>query len=230
MKRHCTLRHVPFESLGLLAPLLARHGFEGRIWDVPVEGVPAEAEDADLLIVLGGPIGVYEEAHYPFLVSELDLLRRRLAADLPTLGICLGAQLMARAAGGSVFPGHGKELGWTPLLLTEAGGRSALAALRDHAVLSWHGDTFALPPSATLLASTQAYPNQAFTVGRRGLGLQFHIEVTPTDFEGWLVGHAGEIAATAGVSVPDLRAETAHHAPRLLPAAESALSMWLSAL
>src|SRR6185312_9977283 len=115
------LRHVPFEDLGLLGPLLERRGWRVSYRDAAVDSF-ADV-DADLLIVLGGPIGAYEDAAYPWLADELRATERRLAAGLPTLGICLGSQLMARALGARVYPGHAKEIGWSPLLLTDAGRR-----------------------------------------------------------------------------------------------------------
>src|SRR5262249_57807158 len=125
---------------------------------------------AEVLIVLGGPIGVYQEQDYPFLTDELRVLERRLAADLPTLGICLGAQLMARALGAKVYAGPRKEIGWSPLHLSAAGRRSCLAPLakRQAAVLHWHGDTFDLPAGATHLASTPDYPHPALACGPPG--------------------------------------------------------------
>jgi GMP synthase (glutamine-hydrolysing) len=224
------LRHVPFESLGLLGPLLQKHGYQTQIVDVPVEGIPQSTLSADLLVVLGGPIGVYEQDDYPFLTAELSLLRSRLGLRCPTLGICLGAQLVAQALGGEVHRGHGAEIGWAPLQLTEAALHSPLAGLEGANVLHWHGDTFTLPEGAVLLASTANYPHQAFSMGRHVLALQFHLEVRPADFEGWLVGHAAEIGATEGLVVRTLRDQTAKEAPRLTLVAEAAFDGWLAQL
>ena len=153
---------------------------------------------ADLLVVLGGPIGAYEEELYPFLADELRVIERRLAAGRPVLGICLGSQLMARALGARVYPGTGKEIGWAPLQLTAAGRDSCLAPLGGGApVLHWHGDTFDLPKGASLLASTPRYKNQAFAWQRHGLALQCHIEATAAGLERWYIGHACEIGDDA---------------------------------
>jgi GMP synthase (glutamine-hydrolysing) len=157
------VRHVAFEDLGLLAPILADAGWASSYCNAPTDdlGDPSLAE-ADLLIVLGGPIGVYDGADYPFLGAEIALLERRLARGLPMLGICLGAQLMARALGARVFSGPVKEIGWWRISLTEAGLASCLAPLADaaSAVLHWHGDTFDLPAGwpATRCTKTRLLP------------------------------------------------------------------------
>ncbi len=148
------LRHVPFEDLGLLAPILQREGWEVTLRDVATEDLVHDSiADAGLLIVLGGPIGACETAAYPFLTSELALIEYRLARDLPVLGICLGSQLMAKALGSRVFAGPVKEIGWGGVELTGEGAASCLAPLRqdDAVVLHWHGDSFR--PAARRAAS-----------------------------------------------------------------------------
>lgn len=230
MKTALAIRHVAFEDLGSLEDELVSHGYRVRYVEAGMEDLAeVKRERADLLVVLGGPIGAYAEADYPFLQEELSLLEGRLAADLPTLGICLGSQLMARALGARVYPGGQKEIGWGPLVLTEAGRRSCLAMLApEHtAVLHWHGDTFDLPARATRLASTELYANQAFTWGRRALALQFHAEVTARGLERWFIGHACELVA-AGVSVPKLRSETSRWVAILQAQSRRWFERWLS--
>jgi GMP synthase (glutamine-hydrolysing) len=185
-------------------------------------------EDADLLVVLGGPISVNDVWDYPFNDTELALLKARLAADRPTLGICLGAQLMAKALGAAVKPNGGKEIGWAPLELTEDGG--ILSELADVPVLHWHGEVFDLPQGARLLAKTAMTPHQAFSWGARALALQFHPEVTARGLERWFVGHTGEIAATPGIDVRSLRDATATHAPMLLAAGTRFFEQWLASV
>ena len=182
-------------------------------------------------VVLGGPIGAYEEASYPFIRDELRLLERRLQADRPTLGICLGAQMMARALGARVYPGPRKEIGWTPLCLSPEGQVSPLAHVDGAltSMLHWHGDTFDLPHGATGLASTDLYPNQAFSWGRSALALQCHPEVRADRLEHWLIGHAAELAA-AGISIPDLRAENARLAPTLEQQGQRFFDAWLTTI
>ena len=136
--------------------------------------------------------------------------------------------MMARALGGRVYPGGRKEIGWTPLRLTDAGLTHPLAAFADRTpVLHWHGDTFELPDGVTLLASSDLYPHQAFTWGQRALALQFHIETSAWGLERWFIGHAGEIAGTEGLSVPLLRAETVRHAAAAQERGRRCWSAWL---
>ena len=226
------LRHVAFEDLGLLAPALARAGWDYDILEAATADLTqSKIADADLLIVLGGPIGVGDVGDYPFLTREIALLEKRLAGNRPTLGICLGSQLMAAALGARVFAGPVKEIGWAPLQLTDDGRASCLAPLGEPGatVLHWHGDTFDLPASATRLASTVHYANQAFAFGPNALALQFHIEADPARLEEWYVGHTVELGA-AKISIPALRSATAQVAPRIPAQAERIFAQWLRQL
>ena len=231
MKRACVIRHLAFEDLGILAPILAAHGYDSAYRDAGVDDIgPALAATTDLLVVLGGPIGAYEDATYPFLVGEIDLIERCLRTETPVLGICLGAQLMARALGARVYPGE-KEIGFSPITLTDAGRQSCLRWVTDAdgVVLHWHGDTFDLPATAERLASTPATPNQAFAVDRQALGLQFHLEADPAGFERWLIGHTGELAA-AKINIPTLRAAAATQAAATVRAGRKVFDAWLAAV
>jgi GMP synthase (glutamine-hydrolysing) len=228
--RALAIRHVPFEDLGLLGPLLAERSHEVRYVEAPTEDLDRlDPLAPDLLVVLGGPIGVYENDRYPFLDAEVALIARRLAARRATLGICLGSQLIAKALGARVYASGVKEIGWAPVILTAEGRASCLRHLTDVAVLHWHGDTFDLPADATLLASTAACRNQAFSVGRHALGLQFHGEATGRPLEAWFVGHACEIAAAPALSVPQLRADTLRHSHLLEQRGRACFDEWLTA-
>jgi GMP synthase (glutamine-hydrolysing) len=226
------LRHVAFEDLGLLAPIMERNGWDVSFCEAAVEDLAhGSIRDADLVIVLGGPIGAYETASYPFLANEIALLEYRLARDLPTLGICLGSQLMAHALGARVFKGPVKEIGWGKVRPTKDGTASCLDELaRDDAVvLHWHGDSFDLPADAVRLASNENYENQAFAYGHNALALQFHLEADPRQLEEWYVGHAVELAA-ANIAVNDLRKETRRHSAGLAAQADRVFGRWLHQL
>src|ERR1700733_892463 len=223
------VRHVAFEDLGLLAPVMEREGWDVSFCEAAVDDLRHDSiRNAKLLIVLGGPIGAYETETYPFLKSELALIEHRLSRDLPTLGICLGSQLMGKVLGSRVFAGHVKEIGWGGIELTSEGASSCLNPLAeaDAAVLHWHGDSFDLPEGARRLASNMHYQNQAFAYGRNALALQFHLEADPRQLEQWYVGHAVELAA-AKVSIPELRATTAKLADSLTSQASRVFTRWL---
>src|SRR5215470_7597035 len=204
------IRHVPFEDLGSFAPVLRERGFAVAYRDAGLDDLGArDLIDADLLIVLGGPIGVYETQAYPFLKGEIAAVERRLEIGRPVLGLCLGAQIIAKALGARVYKGKRKELGWSPLSLTDAGRNSPLAELGARtAVLHWHGDTFDLPRGAELLGATVLYRNQAFAWQR----------------------HALELAATRGVKIETLRRETRRFGPRLEERGPRVLKTWLAGL
>jgi len=227
IKKCLALRHVAFEDLGLLGPLVASRGYGVRYHDAGVQPIEAETLLApDLLIVLGGPIGVYEQETYPFIVGEIAAIAARLQADKPMLGICLGAQMMAAALGAGVAPAPQKEIGFAPLTLTDAGRRSVLAPLGPTPVLHWHGDNCELPRGCALLASTAHCPVQAFTRLPSQLALQFHLEVEPARFESWLIGHAVELGK-AGIDPRKLREEARALGPATREAGYKILSAWL---
>ena len=230
------IRHLAFEDLGLLAPALRARGFDRFVTlDAGVDAldeasIGPQVDAADLVIVLGGPIGAYDDALYPCLSDEIALIRRRLAARRPLLGICLGAQLMARALGAEVRPmPHGrKEIGFAPVSLSPSGVDSALAPLADgQPVLHWHGDQFEIPAGASSLATTALCPNQAFEIGGAALALQFHLEADPARLEQWLIGHAGELSQ-AGVSLQALREDAARHGAGLRAALDAILDRWIA--
>lgn len=225
------LAHLPFEDLGTLEPELLGRGFSIETVDVATAEFPLPAiQSCNLLVVLGGPIGVYDASEYPFLTSEIEALRQRLASGRPTLGICLGAQLMAAALGARVYPGQsGAEIGWFPL--ASAPEEPVLEWLmpllaEGLPVFHWHGDTFDLPPGTRRIASSQRYDNQAFTVGNHSLALQFHPEVTALGLERWYVGHACELGQK-GISVRRLRQDAQLYAPALNQAAAAFWRLWL---
>lgn len=224
------LRHVLFEDLGTLAPILARRGHTVRYVDVPVTSLAdVDPLEPDLLVVLGGPIGVYDTDLYPFLNPEIELIAQRLRSRRPVLGICLGSQLMAKALGARVYAAGVKEIGWAPLQLTPEGRESCLGHLEGSAVLHWHGDTFDLPEGAVRLASTPVCKNQAFSWGKAALALQFHAEAAGMALESWFVGHTAEIGAIPGISVPQLRADTQRCSAAIVASGTACFVDWLTA-
>ena len=225
MKTALVIRHLPFEDLGAFAPALARAGFAVHY----AEAGEKFGEDRleDLLIVLGGPIDAGDEEHYPFLRDEHALVEQRLKRGQPTMGVCLGAQIMARVLGARVYPGQGKEIGIAPIRLTEDGRQSCLSPFAaDPLTLHWHGDTFDMPRGATLLASTDLTENQAFSFGPNAIGFQFHPEAQRAGFERWLVGHTAELTQ-AGIDPRTLRADMQMHGDALAAKAARVIDLWL---
>lgn len=229
-RRAIVVRHLAFEDLGSLGDLLDARGYRLVELEAGVDDLSAvEVARGDLLVVLGGPIGAYDDERYPFLRDELRLIERALTQQSATLGICLGAQLLARALGARVYPAEAKEIGIGPVALTSDGRSSCLEHLApDYRVLHWHGDTFDLPTGAVRLASTDMTPNQAFAFGRQTLGLQFHIEADPAAIERWLIGHTAELAASR-LDVNQLRAALRAHLPAIAPKGRAAFGAWLAA-
>lgn len=224
------LRHVHFEDLGTLEPVLRERGYAVRYVDPAVEDLSAvDVLEPDLLVVLGGPIGAFDDDLHPFIAAEAALVQQRIASGRPILGICLGAQLMARALGARVASMGVKEIDFNPLKLTPEGRASPLSALDGVPVLHWHGDQFDIPPGAAHLAGTGVCAHQAFSVGNAVLGLQFHLEADPATLERWLVGHACELGQ-AQVDPHLLRAQAREHGDRLREAARGVMSRWLDGL
>lgn len=221
------IRHVPFEDLGILAPVLAERGYSVRYLEAGVDAIDTAAlGNADLVVILGGPIGVYETGRYPFLAQELRAIAHRLRQDKPTLGICLGAQLMAAALGADVVSTGRAEIGYAPLTLTPQGQDSVLNAVASVPVLHWHGDQFAIPEGASRLAETPGFPNQAFALGSRILGLQFHLEADSAQIERWLIGHACELSLRQ-IDPAVIREDARRYGLQLERGARQVMEQWL---
>ena len=184
------LKNIEIEDLGTF-----REAFEKRGISVEelkaYEGELPKTEDFDVLVVLGGPMGVYEEEKYPFLKEEKELIKKAISEGKKVFGICLGAQLIADALGGKVFKGEwGKEIGWKPIYPQD---HLEILYRDEITVFHWHGDTFELPDNAVRMASSQMYKNQAFRVGNQAVGLQFHLEVEPEGIEKWIDAYRDEL-------------------------------------
>ena len=219
------IRHVSFEGVGTIADELGDRGLAFEYLD-PMRHAVSLARARGLVILMGGPISVNDVDRFPYLADEIALIRYRMANRLPTLGICLGAQLIARALGAAVAPMPSPEIGWDNLMLSDAGRASPLRHLAGP-VLHWHGEMFELPAGCPSLASTPNCANQAFAVGRHTLALQFHIEVGPVDLERWLVGHVHELDHH-GISVAKLRDDTRRYSRAATAEGRELLSTWLS--
>jgi GMP synthase-like glutamine amidotransferase len=185
--RWVVLQHVEWESSGMIGREARMRGLEVDVRRLDRGDDVPDSDCADGLIVMGGPIGAYEEENYPFLADESKLLGEVARSGRPVLGVCLGAQLLAKALGANVFPGHEPEIGFGSVVLDSAAKFDpVLAAAGDSLpVFHWHGDTFTLPEGAILLASSQKYSQQAFRFGNHAYGFQFHIEPDAATWSTW---------------------------------------------
>jgi GMP synthase (glutamine-hydrolysing) len=189
MRKVLVFQHVAHEILGTLNPLLKNRGF--RIRYVNFDRHPntePSVEKYDGLVVLGGNMGVYEAESYPHIKVEMKLIEQALAKNIPVLGICLGAQILAHVLGSEVRKSGEKEIGWYDLHLTDAGRQDPLFAhfRKSEKVFQLHGDTFDVPKTAEHLASSDICPGQAFRYGEKAYGIQFHLEVDRGMIERWL--------------------------------------------
>lgn len=173
------LQHVVFEGLGSIKSWLQKEGFEITSTKLYESTTLPEVDTFDLLIIMGGPMSVNDEERYPWLRIEKQFIKDAITAGKAVLGICLGAQLIASALGESIYPNRRKEIGWFPIHRVDSDDKSLFTFPKSIEVFHWHGETFDLPETATLLASSEACKNQAFQVGKATIGLQFHLETTP---------------------------------------------------
>jgi GMP synthase-like glutamine amidotransferase len=174
------LQHVPFEGLGFIETWTHQHDHLLTPTKFYEDFALPNLSEFDWLIIMGGPMGVYDNQKYSWLKTEIDFIRQAILADKTVIGICLGSQLIASSLGSKVYPGSKKEIGWFPLTKTQQGHEHSL--LRElpeqFTAFHWHGDTFDLPKGAVHLLQTPICPNQAFLYNNKVLGLQFHLETT----------------------------------------------------
>ena len=201
------IQHVPHEGLGTFGPVLKEAGCRLVACNASARRVVwPSLEGVDGLIVMGGPQSVYEQARYPFLKRELELLQQALKDGRPILGVCLGSQLLARALGATVKKIPQKEIGWFPLMRESAADCDPLFTPfgPTETVFQWHGDTFTLPKGAIRLASSPLCREQAFRYGANAYGLQFHLEVTGAMIRAWLrvPANRAELSSLCGVIDP----------------------------
>lgn len=206
--RALVFQHIGCEGLGLLGDFFSSRGVSSHTVALDRGEALPDPADFDLLVVLGGPMNVYEEARYPFLVPEDRAIRRAVASGVPYLGFCLGGQLLAKALDAPVTKNPVKEIGFDTVTLTPAGREDPLfRGVSDPlTAFQWHGDTFAIPAGGVLLASSERCAQQAFRHGRAAYALQFHVEVTRPMVNEWLEAYAAEVAAD-GVDAAGILAE-----------------------
>jgi GMP synthase (glutamine-hydrolysing) len=234
MKKLLVFQHVGHEILGTLNPLLKRGGF--RIRYVNFGRHPEAQPSLDGyhgLVVLGGPMSVYEDHRFPHLTTEMKLIEEAMQRSLPVLGICLGAQLIAKTLGAGVYPSQQKEIGWYDLhSAPEAAQRSILKSLgHTEKVFQWHGDTFDIPAGAIHLAASPLCVNQAFCYAEKVYGLQFHLEVDEAMILRWLKvpENRYEISKLNGDVDPDhIHAETPQYIGRLHELSEQTFSEFIT--
>lgn len=195
------VQHVDVEGPGSLASCLVERGWGFDTVALHTgAALPAAPQHYDAIIVMGGPMGVDDEASHPFLRAEQAFLLQALAQGTPLLGICLGAQLLAKALGARVYRNAQKEIGWYTVDLTADGRTEPLFAglTSPLPVFQWHGDAFELPAGATALASSPLCTHQAFRYGDRVYGLLFHLELTPAVIHTWIEAFQEELAGLRG--------------------------------
>lgn len=227
MGKIMVLQHVPYELLGTMNPLFKKQGL--RIKYVNFGRHPLKQPEItgyDGLVILGGGMNVDQVAQYPHLQTEIDLIRKAMSENIPTLGICLGSQLIAAACGATVKKNVRKEIGWYDIDMTANAETDPLFKHFDkkEKIFQWHGYTFDLPQDAIHLASSQDCTNQAFRVGDSVYGLQFHLEVDPGLIERWLSvpAHLKELEELQGQIDPEtIRADIPKYIERSNQLSES---------
>lgn len=231
MKTALIVRHVPREgAAGYLQPIEAAGYRIDRVDVASADFAAVDLCDPDLLIMMGGPMGVYEQDQHPWIPMQVEKLAARLAADRPTLGVCLGSQMIAAALGARVYPGGHMELGFAPVSVNDRGVASPLRHVAQVPVLHWHSDTFDLPDNVELLASTDRYAHQAFRRGPNLLALQFHAEMGEDPrFADWLTHFWADldVAGQCGIA---LRRDHDTHGPGAVAAGRAMIGEWLAGI
>ena len=186
-----SVQNIEIETLGILEALFRSDGFQIEEIKAQEDSVPINPDQYSAIVILGGPMAVYDNLSY--LTREQELIRNAIKKEVPVLGICLGSQLIAQAIGGRVYKGPKKEIGWFDVTLTDHGLKSMFKGIKHKTlrVFQWHGDTYDLPAGANIMASSTLYP-QAFRFGS-AVGIQFHLEVDSQMIQRWLQEYWEEI-------------------------------------
>ncbi len=199
------LEHVPFEKPGAILTWMKKRGFDFEEWKIfERNALPPDSKDFDLLVVMGGPMNIYEYEKYPWLKEEKKFIEKSIKKEKKVLGICLGAQLIADVFGSKIYRNRYREIGWFDVTLTPEGRHSPLLKgfPQRFTAFHWHGDTFELPHGSIHLAKSEACYNQAFTCRNQVVALQFHLETTPELMEN-LIKYSSE-----DLDPPDLYVQT----------------------
>ncbi len=228
--RAVVVQHLDVEGPARIADALAAAGVTVDVVRPDLgDALPDRIDGIDALVVMGGPMSARSDDGFPSRQEELALLRAAITAQVPVLGVCLGAQLLAAAGGGAVHAGHGPEIGWAPITLLPAAATDRLFAGFGGPVdvLHWHGETYDLPPGATHLACSAAYEQQAFRVGERAWGLQFHLEVDAAEVDRFVDAFPDDAAQAPGGAVA-LRDATERALDELGPRRDALLARFAS--
>ncbi|HUK56239.1 MAG TPA: gamma-glutamyl-gamma-aminobutyrate hydrolase family protein [Nitrospiria bacterium] len=232
MSEILALQHVRCETLGTIAEVLRQENISIRTVRIfESQPVPHSLETSSGLIVMGGPMGVYEQDRYPFLRQEIRLMEEALRDDKPILGVCLGSQLLASALGAVVAEGPTKEIGWYRVTLTPEGKTDPVWTALDPSFTAyhWHGDVFDLPSGAVSLASSERTPHQAFRHGRSSYGVLFHMEVTEQIIEDMVKTFQDELPAS-GLNGRRILQQAGKHLPRLNALGRAVFARWAGLL
>jgi GMP synthase (glutamine-hydrolysing) len=222
------LQHVGCETLGSIEVALRRAGLTFQyVRTFAGDKVPPSLDDSGGLIIMGGPMSVYEEDQYPHLRDERKLIESALALDKPILGVCLGSQLLAHTLGAKVYAGRRKEIGWYPVTLSAEAASDELWSGVPEAFTAyhWHGDVFDLPDGCELLASSEMTPHQAFRFGANAYGILFHMEVTQPLVETMTDTFADELREI-GASAAQIRQQAADFLPTLDRIGQTVFGRW----
>lgn len=225
------IRHVPYEGVaGYRDPIEAAGYLVDRIDVTDPAFATLDFTRPDLVIMMGGPMGVYEQDRFGWISCQLERLTHRLEADRPTLGVCFGAQMIAAALGANVYAGPKKEVGFHPVAVHDHALDGPLRHIVDVPILHWHGDTFTLPEGVELLASSHVYDHQAFRRGNNLLALQFHAEMgLDPRFDAW-IEEWPESVIEAGGDEAALRRAHSDHGPAAVAAGQAMIAEWLGGL
>jgi GMP synthase-like glutamine amidotransferase len=197
------LQHVPFEGLGNIESWLQQKGYQITSTQFFNTSELPKPDEIGFLIIMGGPMSVNDEDKYPWLGDEKKFIHNTILAGIPTLGICLGAQLIADVMGGHITACNNKEIGWFPISAHKAPGKEAFSFPKELSVFHWHGETFSLPPGAVKIARNETCENQAFQLGKSVIGLQFHLEMTPISVKEIISNCRDELTVEAYVQEED---------------------------